>query len=73
MSKIYFYGWNHGLQKVSVTHLFRSSFGCSLKEAKELTDKLLDRKEFTLACGDEQDVTALLGEFLRLGVNCKEV
>lgn len=35
-------GWHLGLRKVSLTHAIQSVAGLDLKDAKQLTDQLLD-------------------------------
>lgn len=67
MRKVALRSYKPGLKKVSLTLLMRHTVGYSLKEAKNITDALLDRKPVMVEVPGDQ-LETVLGELTNLGV-----
>jgi ribosomal protein L7/L12 len=73
MSKIVCYGWSVGLKKISLIKYLNEECGYSLKEAKDLKDRLVDKDEIIELTGAhlEIDGNKILLKLQELGVKCR--
>lgn len=72
MGKIIFYGWNTGFNKVAHTKLLRAELGCSLLQAKSITDAVLARQSVVIEVADDR-IERVAFELNELGAKCRVV
>ena len=72
-NKITFKGWEPGMRKVSFTKLLHEKGELTLKDAKSITDRLLDNDDetITLEFKDENTTKAIYEQSRELGVICE--
>lgn len=70
MKKLYFIGWKEGFNKVAFTKLLVEQSPLGLKNAKEITDRILEGQEAFILLED-----TIIAKFVvqaeKLGVKCK--
>ncbi len=71
MAKVLFKGWNYGLQKVSLTKLFRYKVNLPLNLAKSKTDALLDGETFVIETESVEQAEELVREATAIGAVCE--
>ena len=64
-------GYRWGLEKVSMTKTYRDQVGLNLKQAKSLTDDLLEGKAIVLNIEDEEEAEALKEKLCKIGAIVK--
>ena len=69
MAKIIFEGWEVGMRKIPFMKLLNEKAGLSLKDSKNLKDRLVDNNEIIeIEVPDENLATEILAEAKRLKV-----
>ncbi len=71
MTKVLFKGWNYGLQKVSLTKLFRYKVNLPLDIAKSKTDALLNGETFIIETESIEQAEELVKEATAIGAVCE--
>ncbi len=71
MAKVLFKGFVYGLQKVSLTKLFRYKVNLPLNMAKSKTDALLDGETFIIETESVEQAEELLKEATAIGAICE--
>lgn len=72
MKKIKFVSLNKGMNKIRFINLLYDQTNLSLKEAKELKERLVDGEVIELMVDDDK-VQIIISESLKFGVNVEEV
>ena len=71
MVKVLFKGWNYGLQKISLTKLFRYKMNLPLDIAKSKTDALLNGQTFNIEAESTEQAEELVKEATAIGAVCE--
>lgn len=71
MPKVVFKGWKYGLEKISLTKLFKKRANLGLKEAKGRTDALLDGETFVIEIESIEQAEAFVKEATEIGAVCE--
>lgn len=72
MTKIIFEGWEVGMRKIPFTKLLNEKAGLTLKEAKNLKDRLVDYNEvITVEVENYNLASEIVQEAQRLKVKCR--
>jgi hypothetical protein len=68
MTKIIFEGWEVGMRKIPFIKLLNEKAGLSLKDSKNLKDRLVDNEIIEMEVPDENLAIEILAEAKRLKV-----
>ena len=71
MKKIKFTGWNKNMNKIKFIHLLNEQADLSLKESKEIKDRIVDGEVIEIEVHDEK-VKAIISEATAFGVIAEE-
>lgn len=73
MKKVIFEGWEVGMKKISFYKMLKNNSHLSLKEAKSVSDRLLNNEVIEIEFENEVIANFICNESLKLGVKCKVV
>lgn len=71
MKKIRFTGWNKNMNKIKFIHLLNEQAGLSLKESKEIKDRIVDGEVIEIEVHDDK-VKVIISEATAFGVIAEE-
>lgn len=61
-------GWEYGFQKIACTKTMQAASGLGLKDAKAITDAVLEGETCTISVGTHAEAENLVADLERLGV-----
>jgi len=72
MRKIRFTGWNKKMNKIKFIHLLNEQAKLSLKESKDIKDRIVNGEEIDILVSDDK-IDILISESIKFGVSVKEI
>jgi hypothetical protein len=73
VSSLKLYGWNTGIQVISVALALKKYAGLDLAAAKKVTDDILDGKERQISLDSDGSARELLSTLVQLGVKAEVI
>lgn len=72
MKKIRFTGWNKEMNKIKFIHLLNEQAMLSLKESKDIKDRIVNGEEIDILVSDDK-VNRVISESIKFGVSVEKI